>query len=366
MAVKVLKPQNLRDQSRKTTQDLLSSILKDSVAQQELKLQREALNIKLAESISQEQKDNEIDFSKIHDEILKSINKGDFGLAENYMLGYNSRLSRMVREENRNLYFSEADLKLKINEGKRKESTSQRNFANLANPNLSIEDKQYIVQGILKEVSKGNRPVSDIDQMFKISGEANLDESLGFSDPKAPKTTGLTRATIQSGMSKTYTVVSDFRTKSAFTDENRNALANELKIFPGDIAKKEVQAQIIQEFGKRNITRAESALQQIQSSIMYGRPGEPTLFEQVGDIQKQALVDQVGGIIIESIPELANLSGQELKDMLSSENESEKAKKLRQEFGIKFVKTFGTDEWQNYLSTARFEILEGKQSAFGK
>jgi len=200
--------------------------------------------------------------------------------------------------------------------------------------------------------------------MFKISGEANLDESLGFSDPKAPKTTGLTRATIQSGMSKTYTVFSDFKRKSAFTDENRNAIINELGLDLTDM--EGTISQVNQEMAKRNITRAESALQQIQSSIMYGIPGEPTLFEQVGDIQKQALVDQVGGIIIESIPELANLSGQELKDMLNLENKSEKAKKARQEFGLKFVRTFGTDEWQNYLSTARFEILEGKQAAFGK
>lgn len=359
MAVKVLKPQNLRDQSRKTTQDLLSSILKDSVAQQELKLQREALNIKLAESISQEQKNNESDFSKIHDEILKSINKGDFALAENYMLGYNSRLSRMVQEENRNLYFSEADLKLKINEGKRKESSSQRNFANLANPNLSIEDKQYIVQSILKDVSKGNRPVSDIDQMFKISGEANLDESLGFSDPKAPKTTGLTRATIQAGMSKTYTAVSDFQRKSAFTDENRNVIANELNIVSSGLTDKEMKNQVNQEMGKRNIARAESTLQQIQSSIMYGIPGEPTLFEQVGDIQKQALIDQIGGIIIESIPELSNLSGQELINKL-------KTPELSQIFGEKMEQTLGTNDFMRFIPKARFEIIEGKQAAFGK
>lgn len=359
MAVKVLKPQNLRDQSRKTTQDLLSSILKDSVAQQELKLQREALNIKLAESISQEQKNNESDFSKIHDEILKSINKGDFALAENYMLGYNSRLSRMVPEENRNLYFGEADLKLKINEGKRKESSSQRNFANLANPNLSIEDKQYIVQSILKDVSKGNRPVSDIDQMFKISGEANLDESLGFSDPKAPKTTGLTRATIQAGMSKTYTAVSDFQRKSAFTDENRNVIANELNIVSSGLTDKEMKNQVNQEMGKRNIARAESTLQQIQSSIMYGIPGEPTLFEQVGDIQKQALIDQIGGIIIESIPELSNLSGQELINKL-------KTPELSQIFGEKMEQTLGTNDFMRFIPKARFEIIEGKQAAFGK
>jgi len=179
-----------------------------------------------------------------------------------------------------------------------------------------------------------------------------LSDELGYDDKEIG---GLTASTINSGMKTLYKVMGDYERVNAPTSDN---LETFIKLQPAEKANQYGLGTVRYEnaavdFKKVSTENAKEALRQIKSTILLREPGEQTFFQQVGPYRKQEIVNTIGGLIIESNPELSKLSREKLKEELEA-NEGEN--KYTEYMSEQFLEYIGP-EYQEFITTANYNLL---------
>ncbi len=302
-------------------------------------------------SIKMESSFNKDYFVDVRTEIEKGTMQGYnnaealLGIRDDGSSIYDIRRDRMVGEANKDLYKDSKGWMDVINKGRGALKEISSDLAITSDISQPISEHENARARTIKRVKDGLQPYSDLEKMMTMHKKIGLSDELGYDDKEIG---GLTASTINSGMKSLYKVMGDYERVNAPTEDNLEAFINlqPAGSYGYDITRYE-KASV--DFRKISTENAKEALRQIKSTILLREPGEQTFFQQVGPYRKQELVNTIGGLIIESNPELAKLSREKLAEAL---NKDKNIKYMSEQF-LEYI----GPEYVDFLEKANYNLL---------
>jgi len=309
-------------------------------------------------SVKMESSFNKDYFVDVRTEIEKGTMQGYnnaealLGIRDDGSSIYDIRRDRMVGETNKDLYKDSKGWMDVINKGRGALKEISSDLAITSDISQPISEHKNAIARTLRRVKNGLQPYSDLEKMMTMHKKIGLSDELGYDDKEIG---GLTASTINSGMKTLYKVMGDYERVNAPTSDN---LETFIKLQPAEKANQYGLGTVRYEnaavdFKKVSTENAKEALRQIKSTILLREPGEQTFFQQVGPYRKQEIVNTIGGLIIESNPELSKLSREKLKEELEA-NEGEN--KYTEYMSEQFLEYIGP-EYQEFITTANYNLL---------
>jgi hypothetical protein len=302
-------------------------------------------------SVTMESSFNKDYFVDVRTEIEKGTMQGYnnaealLGIRDDGSSIYDIRRDRMVGETNKDLYKDSKGWMDVINKGRGALKEISSDLAITSDISQPISEHENARARTIKRVKDGLQPYSDLEKMMTMHKKIGLSDELGYDDKEIG---GLTASTINSGMKSLYKVMGDYERVNAPTEDNLEAFINlqPAGSYGYDITRYE-KASV--DFRKISTENAKEALRQIKSTILLREPGEQTFFQQVGPYRKQELVNTIGGLIIESNPELAKLSREKLAEAL---NKDKNIKYMSEQF-LEYI----GPEYVDFLEKANYNLL---------
>jgi len=345
---------------------------------------------KTKETVNKNEKRFTDDF---YNPILQAIAEGDITTAE-ALYGqkedgegslYAMRFNSLVTEEGKGFFYSPEELKSQIDAKKNKPNTlgelDKLWFSN--DPSIPVfstdqnkASKDFAYDGYVDLLANDEISVEDFTKRMTFAKD-RFGTELGISPAVSKGDVGA--GTIQSALNKQNMSMTGFASDNFFTDEKGFDYAETLS--------KDYQAQAANKlFGRSDITgenfdirftdgdkreklrremwaietsrRAKVLMDDLASSTLYRKPGEPTLFditeqgvEKGKSPQSQSIVNNFVSLAIESIPDLRR------------ENDTEKLKKMLQDpkYKNQIIQTVSdylgpTENWIDYLTSDRFRL----------
>jgi hypothetical protein len=344
---------------------------------------------KAKETVSENEKRFTDDF---YNPILEAIAEGDIATAE-ALFGqkedgegslYAMRFNSLVTEEGKGFFYSPEELKSQIDAKKSKPNTlgefDRVWFSN--DPSIPVfstdqnkASKDYAYDGYVGLLANGEISVEDFNRRMTFAKD-RFGTELGISP--AVSQGGPSADGIQSDLNKQNMAMTGFLRDNFFTEDKAFDYAETLS--------KDYQAQVANKFFKRSdltgenfdirfantdkraelrremwaietSRRAKVLMDDLASSTLYRKPGEPTLFDiteqgaKGKSPQSQAIVNNFVSLAIESIPDLRR------------ENDTAKLKKMLQDpkYKNQIIQTVSdylgpTENWIDYLTSDRFRL----------
>jgi len=356
------------------------------------KRQEDALEaeVKAEEDLNEKEQTFRKDF---YNPILKAIAEKKYDEAE-YYLGergegqnsiYTMRFNSMVRPENSSFFKSIDDFKLDIASGRNVPSNPAAEFDAIwfsNDPSIPVYSKDqnkvskdFAYDGYVDLLANGGMSIEDFNRRMTFSKD-RFGTELGISPAVSkggPSADGIQSDLNKQNMSMTGFTRDNFYTKDkAF--EYYKTLSNDFKaqvantVFKKDNITAEnfnivIDSPVKQEKLERELwaietsRRAKVLMDDLASSTLYRKPGEPTLFDiteqgaKGKSPQSQAIVNNFVSLAIESIPDLRR------------ENDTAKLKKMLQDDKYKnqIIQTVSdylgpTENWIDYLTSERFRL----------
>jgi len=356
------------------------------------KRQEDALEaeVKAEEDLNEKEQTFRKDF---YNPILKAIAEKKYDEAE-YYLGergegqnsiYTMRFNSMVRPENSSFFKSIDDFKLDIASGRNVPSNPAAEFDAIwfsNDPSIPVYSKDqnkvskdFAYDGYVDLLANGGMSIEDFNRRMTFAKD-RFGTELGISPAVSkggPSADGIQSDLNKQNMSMTGFTRDNFYTKDkAF--EYYKTLSNDFKaqvantVFKKDNITAEnfnivIDSPVKQEKLERELwaietsRRAKVLMDDLASSTLYRKPGEPTLFDiteqgaKGKSPQSQAIVNNFVSLAIESIPDLRR------------ENDTAKLKKMLQDDKYKnqIIQTVSdylgpTENWIDYLTSERFRL----------
>ncbi len=356
------------------------------------KRQEDALEaeVKAEEDLNEKEQTFRKDF---YNPILKAIAEKKYDEAE-YYLGergegqnsiYTMRFNSMVRPENSSFFKSIDDFKLDIASGRNVPSNPAAEFDAIwfsNDPSIPVYSKDqnkvskdFAYDGYVDLLANGGMSIEDFNRRMTFAKD-RFGTELGISPAVSkggPSADGIQSDLNKQNMSMTGFTRDNFYTKDkAF--EYYKTLSNDFKaqvantVFKKDNITAEnfnivIDSPVKQEKLERELwaietsRRAKVLMDDLASSTLYRKPGEPTLFDiteqgaKGKSPQSQAIVNNFVSLAIESIPDLRR------------ENDTAKLKKMLQDDKYKnqIIQTVSdylgpTENWIDYLTSDRFRL----------
>jgi len=324
--------------------------------------------------------------------ILEAIAKGDIRTAE-ALYGqkedgegslYAMRFNSLVTEEGKGFFYSPEELKSQIDAKKNKPNTlgelDKLWFSN--DPSIPVfstdqnkASKDYAYDGFVELLANGEISVEDFNKRMTFAKD-RFGTELGISPAVSkggPSADGIQSDLNKQNMSMTGFLRDNFYTKDkafeyykTLSDDFKAQVAN--TVFKTDNITSEnfnifmdspdKQKKLERElWANETSRRAKVLMDDLASSTLYRKPGEPTLFDiteqgaKGKSPQSQAIVNNFVSLAIESIPDLRR------------ENDTEKLKKMLQDpkYKNQIIQTVSdylgpTENWIDYLTSDRFRL----------
>jgi hypothetical protein len=328
-----------------------------------------------------------------YDPIVKAIAEKKYDEAD-YYLGergegensiYTMRFDSMVRPENKKFFKSADELKADISAGRNVPSNPAAEYDAIwfsNDPSIPVYSKDqnkvskdFAYDGYVDLLANGGMSIEDFNRRMTFSKD-RFGTELGISPAVSkggPSADGIQSDLNKQNMSMTGFTRDNFYTKDkAF--EYYKTLSNDFKaqvantVFKKDNITAEnfnivIDSPVKQEKLERELwaietsRRAKVLMDDLASSTLYRKPGEPTLFDiteqgaKGKSPQSQAIVNNFVSLAIESIPDLRR------------ENDTAKLKKMLQDDKYKnqIIQTVSdylgpTENWIDYLTSDRFRL----------
>ena len=341
---------------------------------------------KAKETVNKNEKRFTDDF---YNPILEAIAEGDITTAE-ALFGqkedgegslYAMRFNSLVTEEGKGFFYSPEELKSQIDAKKNKPNTlgelDSLWFSN--DPSIPVfstdqnkASKDFAYDGYVDLLANGEISIEDFNRRMTFAKD-RFGTELGIS-PAVSKG-GPSADGIQSDLNKQNMSMTGFARDNFFTDEKAieyfKTLSGDFKaqtatnLFGSQYSSEQVNflnptqlEELRRElWANETSRRAKVLMDDLASSTLYRKPGEPTLFDiteqgaKGKSPQSQAIVNNFVSLAIESIPDLRR------------ENDTAKLKKMLQDDKYKnqIIQTVSdylgpTENWIDYLTSERFRL----------
>jgi hypothetical protein len=400
MARKVLNPTvrtSLGSQAIDTAMKALERIgverAKTARQEQLINYQKSQDTLKAQQKANETVNENEERFTNdFYNPILKAIAEGDITTAE-ALYGqkedgegslYAMRFNSLVTEEGKGFFYSPEELKSQIDAKKNKPNTlgelDRLWFSN--DPSIPVfstdqnkASKDFAYDGYVDLLAKNEISVEDFNKRMTFAKD-RFGTELGISPAVSkggPSADGIQSDLNKQNMSMTGFLRDNFYTKDkafeyykTLSDDFKAQVAN--TVFKKDNITSEnfnifmdspdKQKKLERElWANETSRRAKVLMDDLASSTLYRKPGEPTLFDiteqgaKGKSPQSQAIVNNFVSLAIESIPDLRR------------ENDTAKLKKMLQDpkYKNQIIQTVSdylgpTENWIDYLTSDRFRL----------